>query len=296
MSDSIRPVPSTSVQYGRLPLESESQHVDHVHESSSTPSSPQAGPVDFPAENLPPGAARPRFMGNLLGDDGPQPRARDSFASYGSHGGPYPSGASEYDSVYGLNPGQESLSHRASPIPGAPSDQPGYRDDPDSSYFDMSDRYDQPGSKAAASGGADYREEKRTAYAAPRAKSRRKWGLVAAGVAVALVIAIAVVVALYFTVIKPKNNKAAEDIAGNTGAAKPTGTSSSGTPASLSVITGGDGSKITTEDGTTFTYSNSFGGSWYFDENDPFNNAAQAQSFTPALNETFNYGVDLIRG
>jgi len=50
------------------------------------------------------------------------------------------------------------------------------------------------------------------------------------------------------------------------------------------------------EDGTTFTYKNPFGGTWYWDPNDPFNNTAQAQSWTPALNEPFNYGIDHIRG
>ncbi|EDR10975.1 glycoside hydrolase family 5 protein, partial [Laccaria bicolor S238N-H82] len=50
------------------------------------------------------------------------------------------------------------------------------------------------------------------------------------------------------------------------------------------------------DDGSTFIYRNSFGGTWYFDENDPYNNAAQAQSWNPALNATFRYGTDKIRG
>ncbi|ESK92046.1 exo-beta- -glucanase [Moniliophthora roreri MCA 2997] len=61
-------------------------------------------------------------------------------------------------------------------------------------------------------------------------------------------------------------------------------------------VTGGNGSEITMEDGTTFTYSNPFGGHWHYDPKDPFNNGARAQSWTPALNETFQYGVDRIRG
>jgi glucan 1,3-beta-glucosidase len=50
------------------------------------------------------------------------------------------------------------------------------------------------------------------------------------------------------------------------------------------------------EDGSTFVYRNSFGGYWYYDENDPFNDGARAQSWSPALNETFRYGIDPIRG
>ncbi|KIY43608.1 glycoside hydrolase family 5 protein, partial [Fistulina hepatica ATCC 64428] len=50
------------------------------------------------------------------------------------------------------------------------------------------------------------------------------------------------------------------------------------------------------EDGSTFIYINPFGGQWYWDENDPFNNGAQAQSYTPALNETFKFGEDRIYG
>ena len=50
------------------------------------------------------------------------------------------------------------------------------------------------------------------------------------------------------------------------------------------------------EDGTTFTYKNPHGGYWYWDEKDPFNNGARPQSWSPALNETFRYGADLIRG
>jgi len=49
-------------------------------------------------------------------------------------------------------------------------------------------------------------------------------------------------------------------------------------------------------DGTTFTYKNSFEGYWYWDETDPLNNGARPQSWTPALNETFRYGIDKIRG
>ncbi|ORY26176.1 glycoside hydrolase superfamily [Naematelia encephala] len=44
------------------------------------------------------------------------------------------------------------------------------------------------------------------------------------------------------------------------------------------------------------TYANSFGGYWVWDEADPFNNGAKANSWTPALNESWTWGVDKIHG
>jgi len=61
-------------------------------------------------------------------------------------------------------------------------------------------------------------------------------------------------------------------------------------------VTGGNGSVITLDSGATFTYLNPFGGYWYWDKNDPLNQDARAQSWSPALNETFKYGVDQVRG
>lgn len=76
--------------------------------------------------------------------------------------------------------------------------------------------------------------------------------------------------------------------------------SSGNSPGTLALhpaeVTGGDGSTVTRDDGSTFTYNNSFGGTWYYDPADPFNNGARAQSWSPALNETFGYGTDPIRG
>jgi glucan 1,3-beta-glucosidase len=106
---------------------------------------------------------------------------------------------------------------------------------------------------------------------------------------------LAVVIPLYFAVIKPKSNRDGTTKNENDTASKPTETSKPDKPQTR-VVTGGDGSEITMEDGTKYTYQNPYGGYWYYDEEDPFNNGARAQSWTPALNETFNYGIDKIRG
>ena len=62
---------------------------------------------------------------------------------------------------------------------------------------------------------------------------------------------------------------------------------------------GTKGSTVIMADGTEgFTYENEFGGYWGWDAETPFNtsSAGRAQSWSPRLNDTFQYGVDRIRG
>ena len=49
---------------------------------------------------------------------------------------------------------------------------------------------------------------------------------------------------------------------------------------------GRSGDIVTMENGQTFTYTNNFGG--YF-SNTPYDDSAKAQSYTPALNESWDY-------
>jgi glucan 1,3-beta-glucosidase len=132
-------------------------------------------------------------------------------------------------------------------------------------------------------------------YKSYGSKSRRNTIILSAIGGLVLLI-IAIILPVYFLAIKHTSNHvaAAQSSSHSSAAASPSATKTPSSKASL--ITGGDGSTVTMDDGTTFTYSNSFGGTWYYDPNDPFNNAAQAQSWTPALNQTFNYGTDRIRG
>ncbi|KAH9857051.1 glycoside hydrolase [Lenzites betulinus] len=154
----------------------------------------------------------------------------------------------------------------------------------------------------AAFGGADgspdssaYASEKRAPYPPQRSKSRRK---IIIGSLIALAIVAAVVVAVYFAVIKPKQNHSTSNAASGASSANANGTSSgaSSTPAARVAISGGDGSTVTMFDGSTMTYNNPHGGTWYYDPANPTVSGARAQSWTPALNETFNFGVDNIRG
>lgn len=88
-------------------------------------------------------------------------------------------------------------------------------------------------------------------------------------------------------------NAGADTNGAKTGTSTGTGT---GTAASATPTTGGQGSTLIFEDGSTMTYENSFGGTWYWDETDPYNNNAKVNSWTPALNESWTWGVDHIYG
>ncbi|WOO83892.1 putative glucan 1,3-beta-glucosidase D [Vanrija pseudolonga] len=77
-----------------------------------------------------------------------------------------------------------------------------------------------------------------------------------------------------------------------------TGTSSATPSASATPepTSGGQGSVIRLADGTNMTYQNPFGGYWFFDPTDPFRNDARCNNWTPALNATWQWGVDIIHG
>ena len=86
-------------------------------------------------------------------------------------------------------------------------------------------------------------------------KKRRGPLVWTACLAALVIVVLAVVLPVYFAVIKPNPHKGNSD----------DGTASSTDSGSLSnssskLTTGGDGSTITTQNGTTFTYTNKFGG------------------------------------
>ncbi|TCD64392.1 hypothetical protein EIP91_004140 [Steccherinum ochraceum] len=120
-------------------------------------------------------------------------------------------------------------------------------------------------------------------------------------IAAIVVIALAVVLPIYFVVIKPNNDSAAAS-----GASADNGSPNSNSPGAGNsnsngngqkvLITGGDGSTVTKDDGTTFVYNNTFGGFWYEDPENPYADAAQPNSWTPPLNQTWQWGVDRVWG
>ena len=56
---------------------------------------------------------------------------------------------------------------------------------------------------------------------------------------------------------------------------------------------GEDGSTVGLEDGSRFTYDNKHGGNW---NAIPLNNTARAQSYTPSLNEKWDFNKDRVLG
>lgn len=267
--------PQSNPVYDPLPLTGE----DHSSNLYNAPHSPNAlgystPPIHTPelsgSGDLPLGAAQPRFLGNAMYHDNPE--LRQSMASTGTF--PMDRGSEYNGSVLALN----EHGGRSSTF-----DSDRYRDDPNN----------MPMSPVGQSHSPGYMEEKRATYAPPR--SRRNV-IIGAVVAALILIILAVVIPLYFAVIKPNRESAAT---GNSNGTTTT-TGADGQPTTIPVgnlvKSGGDGSEITAEDGSKFTYKNSFGGTWYFDASDPYNNGAKAQSYTPGLNETFDYSTDRIHG
>jgi len=229
-----------------------------------------------PSDNLVP---PPRFLGTLDGED-----IRESVGSFSSR-----ARSEGLSSLYALNP--ESLSARGSPRPES-QDFPGpYRDDPHTLPDDPFDGPSVPLSTLSSQ--PRFLSEKQAIYPSKTSKSRRNT-IILAALGGLLLLIVAVILPVYFLAIKHNSNKAtSSQQSGTATAPSPSGTKS---PTSQNLITGGDGSTVTTEDGTTFTYHNPFGGYWYQDPNNPIANSARSQSWVPALNETFKYGTDRIRG
>lgn len=274
--------PSSAQQpYEPLPLTTDDNIGHALYNARQNVSDPVPPSPSYHAPQLPEDeytAPQPRFLGQALYSEGGT-GARHSFASHQSLSSD--SGSQYTSSVYALNDG-----------PNAPplSQLGSYRDDPNAL---PEDRGDMPMSPL---GRHRFLEEKRAVYAPP--SSRRKtviWAIVG-GI---ILLVIIIVLAVYFGVIRPKSDTSVKTDSSGTSPGSGSGSGSSPSSPNKSAalaVTGGNGSVVTMDDGTTFIYNNSFGGTWYWDENDPFNNGARAQSWTPALNETFNYGVDRIRG
>lgn len=83
---------------------------------------------------------------------------------------------------------------------------------------------------------------------------------------------------------------------GNRDNSAPPSASTPGTPATAGIVYGGYGTVVTTEQGSTFTYNNSFGGYFVVEQGNPFNNNARAQSWSPPLNQSWQFGRDQILG
>ena len=265
----------------------------HELRPSSTP--PEPRPPDFdtmpiPLSYLPPGAAPPQRFYGALGADAD---SRTSFESssfsvndpprpmYGYHD-------SDHGSVSRLRRDSQDARSLAT-FDTRPSSRYGagfgeYHDDMGRSG--VTNEYQMEDLQQA--------QIKNALYAAPKDQKRKRVRtvLIVLGVLAALVAAGGL--GYYFFVVRKHSSNTSGD--GSSGGGSSSSPTSTATGHHDLIVTGGDGSTVTMDDGTTFVYKNSFGGTWYYDPNDPYNNNAQAQSYTPPLNKTFKPGTDRIYG
>lgn len=251
------------------------------HHDPSLAQTRSSDSMNIPPEDLdfdpPPGAARPRFYNSEFG--GPQPRQSyaDSFdASSTRVHSENPSFA-----AFPVDPRVSGYAHS--------SLYQQYRDDPSQDH-PMSSLGRQRDLSPAG-----IMEEKRAMYSDAGKRRRRTW-LTLGGIAL-LVLIIGAVLGIYFGVIRPHQNHVnnSNNNSGSSSTSNGSG-SPSGDSQNRAAITGGDGSKITTDDGSTFTYNNSYGGYWWSDPDNPFATNAQVNSWTPPLNQSMKWGQDRIYG
>ncbi|KAJ2920119.1 hypothetical protein MD484_g262, partial [Candolleomyces efflorescens] len=91
------------------------------------------------------------------------------------------------------------------------------------------------------------------------------------GLVILAVDILAIFIPIYFVIIKPRN------------ARRP-------------VQFGTDRSMVVMDDGSQFIYENSFGGYWVHDPEDPYNDSARPNWWTPPLNTTWDFATNRIHG
>ena len=106
----------------------------------------------------------------------------------------------------------------------------------------------------------------------------------------ALVVVIAAAAAGVAVALTKKKGSGSSSSAGGSGG-------SSGGTGSSSSTSGKTGSKVTMENGSTFVYTNDFGGDWAFDPKLPFAAGGKAQSWSPRVGaEDWVWGRDVVKG
>ncbi|GAA95845.1 glycoside hydrolase family 5 protein [Mixia osmundae IAM 14324] len=133
------------------------------------------------------------------------------------------------------------------------------------------------------------------AAAARRRQKRRRLIILGSGL-IALIILAAVIAGVLAS--KSKSSKAATPAASDGSSSSAAASTTAAAPTSTTSVetrlwTGGAGSTVTTETGSTFIYNNTFGGFWVAT---PFNDSAQPQSDVPALSQAWDYNTMDIAG
>lgn len=136
-------------------------------------------------------------------------------------------------------------------------------------------------------------------YSAPspsKGRSGSRLKKIIIGAVVGFLLALAITLALIFTVGPGKRKASSKGTSDSSGSENGSPTTNKPGDNSNARTTGTSGSTITMENGTTFTYTNEFGGDWVFDPKDPFKGGGKAQSWSPRIGEEWKFGEDIIRG
>ncbi|KIJ37741.1 glycoside hydrolase family 5 protein [Sphaerobolus stellatus SS14] len=233
---------------------------------------------DTPPHGHLPAGTRPPYYNNQFGGPGARTSFADSTLSSAHHSA---------NPSYAALPLDRSAGYGASPL---------------GQYYDNPSQANLSHSAPRDYAPPDLLHEKRDMYdRAGRKSSKKKW-FILGGVGL-LLVAAAVGLGVYFGAVRPNQHKSGDLSSGNSSDPADSGSggssnnpSGSKNPIANLVVSGGTGSKIKTANGTTFTYTNTFGGTWYYDPSNPYVNRAQAQSYTPPLNTSWQWGVDKIYG
>ncbi|KAI1792509.1 glycoside hydrolase [Ganoderma leucocontextum] len=129
----------------------------------------------------------------------------------------------------------------------------------------------------------------------PKSKRRRLYIWLAVGLLAIIVIVLAIVLPIVLT-SKGHSGSTSDSNSSHGNGPGGRGGSPANPESPTGAVTGVDGSIVVMSDGTSFTYTNKFGGFWVDDPANPFNNSARAQSFTKSLDEPWDYSTDQIRG
>ncbi|KAJ7752654.1 glycoside hydrolase family 5 protein [Mycena metata] len=208
------------------------------------------------------------------------------------------------------------------PSPGPSAISASYRDDPEAEAYAPSSP--SPNNSTALLGGSTSAAAAAPTHDASAEKmndndnqngngTKKRNGKLIGVIALAAlaIVILAVVLPVYFLVVKPHRHSSAlsssssgssSSSSGSSGSSSSGGANGGGNSGGegdggvVAAITGGDGSTVTTANGTTFVYRNAFGGYWIADPSNPFASGARPNSWTPALNETWTWGVDRVNG
>lgn len=153
--------------------------------------------------------------------------------------------------------------------------------------------------EAGAKGPKDYRAVGLAKYGRgkdQRMSARKKWCIVLAVAAVIAICVVAVVVPITQVLLKDKSSDRQANTNGsssNSGSGAGTGANPAPAPEKVVATWGVNGSVIDLGNGNNFTYINNFGGRW---ASQPLNNSAQAQNYTPPLDQEFDFARNRILG